>query len=812
MQHPLKIFLSIIIIFSFSFVYSQSDSALILSEVMFNPASGNNEFIELYNTSETDTIDLTNFKIKYQTSSADLIVPVNDSTLLEPKSFAVILQGNYDFQNGIYNSLIPSSALILKIDNNAFGSNGMNNGTDKDLYLLNHLNDTLSTYTYSANNSSGISDEKILLTADNSNSNWANSHRTNGTPGFKNSVTPIDNDLELTSITISPGQPIDGDNVMVNATTKNIGLQTADNYIVQIFYDSNSDSVSEAGEIIFEEQFSNLSAGDSIIASASMTSLSSKTYNIIAKVIYTSDEDTSNNSKYFSFTVTPPGNNYNDVVINEIMYAPVPGEPEWIEIYNKSTSAINLKGLSVSDNSTKVKVIENNYSLDANSYLVISKDSSILNLYDVGSQIIVSTFPALNNTGDAVVIKDSLNVVLDSLEYLPGWGGSTGGRSLERISISESSTVQTNWGSSQSLNKATPGKVNSITPKNNDLKILSFKPEKEFAIIGEAINFQIEIKNAGLSAVNNFQILFYKDSNKDSIPQSNELISNLTGNSIQPNENASYSVSTNNFDNGVNQFIAKILFADDEDSTNNIAFTKISAAKINEERNDIVINEFMYAPTSPQPEWIELFNRSDKTINLKNYKIADENDTVVVIKNSTVLNPKEYFIITKDSSIKNYYDIKSKFIKASFPALNNSGDRIILIDSLNRTIDSLEYLFTWGGSGGKSLERKEADNSATDSLNWATSISQFKATPGKINSITQKDFDVLVSKITFAPSKPLFGDEVSISAIIKNIGKNNSSFNVFLYEDTNLDSIPDLNLENKSNINVGVNDSADINF
>ena len=128
MQHPLKIFLSIIIIFSFSFVYSQSDSALILSEVMFNPASGNNEFIELYNTSETDTIDLTNFKIKYQTSSADLIVPVNDSTLLAPKSFAVIFQGNYDFQNGIYNSLIPSSALILKIDNNAFGSGGMANG------------------------------------------------------------------------------------------------------------------------------------------------------------------------------------------------------------------------------------------------------------------------------------------------------------------------------------------------------------------------------------------------------------------------------------------------------------------------------------------------------------------------------------------------------------------------------------------------------------------------------------------------------------------------------------------------------------
>ena len=51
------------------------------------------------------------------------------------------------------------------------------------------------------------------------------------------------------------------------------------------------------------------------------------------------------------------GNKYNDIVINEIMYAPSSGDPEWIEIYNRSSSAINLKGLSISDNSTKVKVI-----------------------------------------------------------------------------------------------------------------------------------------------------------------------------------------------------------------------------------------------------------------------------------------------------------------------------------------------------------------------------------------------------------------------------------------------------------------------
>lgn len=50
----------------------------------------------------------------------------------------------------------------------------------------------------------------------------------------------------------------------------------------------------------------------------------------------------------------------------------------------------------------------------------------------------------------------------------------------------------------------------------------------------------------------------------------------------------------------------------------------------------------MYAPDSPQPEWIEIFNRSNKTIDLKNYQIADGGDTVKVINQTKVLNPNEF--------------------------------------------------------------------------------------------------------------------------------------------------------------------------
>ena len=107
--------------------------------------------------------------------------------------------------------------------------------------------------------------------------------------------------------------------------------------------------------------------------------------------------------------------------------------------------------------------------------------------------------------------------------------GRLNGREIfgDEFQLMKATTLQSNWGTSQSLNKATPGKVNSITPKNYDLKIISFKPEKDFAVVGEPVSFQIKIKNAGLTPPNNFQIQFYKDLNKDSIAQSNELISSL---------------------------------------------------------------------------------------------------------------------------------------------------------------------------------------------------------------------------------------------------------------------------------------------
>lgn len=803
------------ILFSFfltQIIFSQSDTTIIFSEIMFYPTSGNNEFVEIYNTSLTQSVDLSNWKIKYYTSANDVIIDAGFGTVLPPQTFAIIFENDYDLVTGIYSGLVPSNALVLKIADGSFGSSGMANTTSRPLWLLNASNDTIDYYFYSADNLQTYSDEKILMNRDSSQSNWANSLVSNGTPGFTNSVTPLSYDLIVSSLVFNPPQPILGEDVSVSTTIKNKGVLSANNFSIVIYNDTNFDSIGQANELIFSQSYSNLVSGDSITASTILSSLAVGSYQIISKVNFNEDENPLNNQLIKSFSVNSLGNVYNDLIINEIMYAPLSGQPEWVELLNKSANPLNLQKWKFADATTSVTITNSDFILEPDSFVVLTADSSILNYFPVSSPIIKISMPALNNNGDAVVIKDSMNVLIDSVNYLPSWGGNTGGKSLERILKDNPSNDPQNWKTSQSIFMATPGKINSVTPKDYDLAITVFKSTTGFGIIGEPISFNSTVKNIGLNNSGSFDLSLFNDTNYDSIPQQNELVSQQSFNSLNVTDSIPATFITKNFAEGENNFILLLNISPDNDTTNNIAFTNIVGVTVNEIRNDIVINEIMYAPASPEPEWIELFNRSDKIINLKNYKIADTVDTTKVITDTMNLNPKEFLVIAKDSSVFSFYNIQSRVFIKAFPTLNNTNDKIILLDSLNRVIDSLQYFSNWGGSNGKSLERIDVNISSTDSTNWKTSISRYNATPGTFNSVTKKDFDLFVSDILFQPKYPLNGDNVNIAAMIKNIGNFSASYSLSLFEDTNLDSIPDVLLETLAQLQINSNDSTVVAF
>jgi hypothetical protein len=776
---------------------------------MFFPVTGNNEFVELHNYSQTESINVNAYKIKYSTSNPDIIIDAGEGTILPPQSFAIILENDYLIGSGVYDGLIPPEAIVLKISDNSFGTSGMANTADRPVWLLNSVDDTLEAYNYSANNGQSFSDEKLVMNNDSSQTNWANSITTNGTPGFANSVTPVQFDLQMFSLTFIPALPTEGDDVTITAKVKNRGISLADNYTIEIYNDINFDSTGTPGELIFSQIYSNLLPGDSTEITAILTSLPAGNYQIIAKVIFIPDENLVNNELIKTFIVYPPGNNFNDVVINEIMYAPTTGEPEWIELYNRQAFPINLKNWEFSDNASTVIITTQSVEIPANSFVVLTRDSSLLNFYNVQSAIIELNLPALNNTGDAVVIKDSIGIVIDSLFYLPEWGGDTGGRSLERISSEISSTDPLNWGTSLSIFKATPGFINSLTQKDFDIATSDILFAPQFPVSGDTISVSAKIKNIGLNNAS-FNIDLFEDVNLDSIPDL--LLESLTGLNLTAGDSGiypfSYSVMNIQLRHG---FFISSVFINDQDTTNNSFYKTVEPGYLPQ---SVVINEIMYSPSGGEPEWIEIFNRANDTINLKDWGVRDVFTTpaTAIITENIFIQPEGYLVLSRSDAIYNYHRfIPSEVYVLNLPVLNNDVDGAVLFDNRDAVIDSVLYSNQWGGTNGFSLERISAEAESNLQNNWGSSQDIEQSTPGRINSITPKQFDLAVAEMNFNPRFPVNGENVFVTAKIKNNGSSSANnFTAEFFIDTDSNNVVDLLLSSQSGLNLLSGDSLSI--
>ncbi len=114
-------------------------------------------------------------------------------------------------------------------------------------------------------------------------------------------------------------------------------------------------------------------------------------------------------------------------------------------------------------------------------------------------------------------------------------------------------------------------------------------------------------------------------------------------------------------------------------------------------------------------------------------------------------------------------------------------------------------------SNGYSLERVSASAGSNLSSNWGSSIDIELSTPGRINSITPKQFDLSVTALTFNPRFPVNGDDVFISASIKNNGSSAANnFNVEFFIDTDSNNVVDQLLSREIGLNLASGDSTSV--
>ena len=165
--------------------------------------------------------------------------------------------------------------------------------------------------------------------------------------------------------------------------------------------------------------------------------------------------------------------------INEIMFAPLAGCSEYIEIVNPGTEPVDIRGWSLSDaavlpSSSRVfKSRGNECTIRPGGFAVLAADSSIMVSHpfplDLESGMLWITGESslgLGNSADCVLLRDPSGKVVDSVAYSSEWHSpdvrDVSGRSLEKIHPTLPSGDSRGWSTCVDRSGGTPGRANSL--------------------------------------------------------------------------------------------------------------------------------------------------------------------------------------------------------------------------------------------------------------------------------------------------------------------------------------------------------------
>ena len=495
-----------------------------------------------------------------------------------------------------------------------------------------------------------------------------------------------------------------------------------------------------------------------------------------------------------------------DVLINEVMADPhgltkLPAT-EYVELHNTTDHEIDLEGWAFVYDKTAIPLPD--AELPAGGYAVLYKAGREISVADGAAEVALKRFPAnMINAGKPLALKDPSGTVIHSYAYPKAKAG----RSIERGEGDK-------WHLSSDPRGGTPGEENSEGAPDKPDKPEKEKSSPGDVLINEVMadphgltklpaTEYVELHNTTDHEMNLEGWAFVYD--KTSIPLSDAELP-AGGYAVLYKAGREISVADGAAEVAVKRFPANIinsgkpLALKDPSGTviHSYAYPKAKAGrsiergegdkwhlssdprggtpgeensegapdkpdepdepnKPNEpdateqvEPREIVLNEILFDPQPRGSEYIELYNRSDRTLSTHGLAIAlRKSDGHLGTRHSlislaTTLAPGDYLVLTSDPNGVTSL-IRTPALDAirrfKLPALNNQGATIVLLRTADSTVvDEVTYSAKWHSSAvkirkGVALERISPDGSSQEAANWTSASSETGyGTPGYKNS------------------------------------------------------------------------------
>lgn len=464
-----------------------------------------------------------------------------------------------------------------------------------------------------------------------------------------------------------------------------------------------------------------------------------------------------------------------DIVINEIMADPSPvvGLPEWeyVELFNTTDFDCDLSGWQIqigsNDNAFADAVIP------AKGYLILCHKDAVPELKAYGTCVGFSSF-SVGNTSSIMYLTNAEGHIISHASFSNKWyhdpDKDNGGWSVEQIDPYNPCAEASNWTASIESIGGTPGKRNSVDGENNEHpKILRISMFSDYIV---QVWFDQQMNPSSLSDVSHYLVeetsTYPQQANTN--PMDATFVELVFGHGFE--EGVVYTLNIGEVENCIGTPVeadTRVMFG----IPNGIDF------------GDILISEILFDPITPGVDYVELYNRSDKTFDLSHLMLGvikesfpQPADTTLkeVSAVSRLFLPETFVLLSTNGAIvsEQYQCSDDNFVDmSSFPSYANAGGTALLMSKDGTVVDQMDFSEKMHypllkETKGVSLERVSYDVDSSDPDNWHSASESVRfGTPGYANSMHQDMLvsadDITVTPELFSPDGDGYNDHCMIS-------------------------------------------------
>lgn len=464
-----------------------------------------------------------------------------------------------------------------------------------------------------------------------------------------------------------------------------------------------------------------------------------------------------------------------DLVITEIMADPSPqvGLPnaEYVEIRNRSGSAVNLQGWKLTDGSS-TGTVSSSVILEADSSIVFCANGQVAGLSVFGRTIGLTGFPSLNNDEDLLMLKSPDGLLIHVVAYSSSWHDNNvkkdGGWSLEMVDITNPCGGRENWRSSTDIKGGTPGKTNSVAAPLPDTSPPGLIRTWTIDSVHIVLLFSESLDSLHAAATTHYSM----DNNAvlEAIPQGPlfQTVELRLAAAMQPS--IVYRVNAEHLK---------------DCSGNEMPLQQSAKAGLSQmaKSGDVVINEILFNPHPSGYDYVELFNGSLKIIDATSLFLANRDGAGNIGSQKKIreapfyIFPGEYVVITENiEDISKRYFVKnpSQLIElSSMPSYPDKNGTVVVTNISGDVVDEVSYSDDWHFAlirdpSGVSLERIDPVGSSREKANWhSASTTAGFGTPTYQNSqfgqIAAGNAMISASPPVFSPDNDGYDDVVTIT-------------------------------------------------